>query len=151
MAMLAVILVQRHTGAGDPGVGLEARGVFAGAEMQFRGETATTKKKVESHGLLKTIGAQEQMAGRRRKEAHDVRGFLQTRWVWLCYGRSYESIEQIIPAAKSDDAKTGPRGGKTDGRFKDHGSIRTTELRETPACKEDAHRLSDRRQLRSRV
>jgi len=137
--MLATIFVKRRTGIGDPSVGLQEGGVFAGAEMQLRGDATTAQKKIERHSLLEAIGAQEKMPGRRREEARDMRGLWQTRCVRPRYGRFHEVIEQIFPAAKADNAKASPRGGKTDGRFKDDGSIGTTELCETPACRDGAH------------
>ena len=142
MTMLAMIFVKRHAGIGYPSVGLESLGTLPRSEMQFGGDAATTQNKIEGHGLLKTIGAQEKMAGRGTKEPCDVRGFRQTRWDRVRDGRFHEAIEQILPAAKADDAETGPRGGKTNGRFKDDGSIGTTELRETPACGDSAHESS---------
>lgn len=137
--MLAMIFVKRHAGIGDPSVGLQAGRIFAGTEMQFRGEAPTTQKKIERHSLLETIGAQEKMPGRRREEARDMPGLGQTRCVRFRYGRCHESIQQIFPAAKTYNAKSGPRGGKTNGRFEDGGSIGTTELCETPACRDGAH------------
>src|SRR5277367_1397344 len=61
----------------------------------------------------------------------------------------HELIEKIFPAAKAHDAQTGPGGGKTNSRFEDDDSIGTTELRETPGCRDGTHGSSDRRRLRS--
>ena len=108
------------------------------------------------HGLLETIGAHEKMTRGGTEQASDVRGLRQTRGIGMrnfaCCGAAggrSSAVEEIFPAAKSEDAQSDGGGDETKCGVENCGPVGATEMRETPACRDEAHELS--RGRRSRV